>query len=33
MAPSKTNTEFVRELMEYNPCGALAQLFIIDAIH
>ncbi len=28
----KTNVEFVRDLMEFSRYGALAQLFIIDAI-
>ncbi|RMX08214.1 hypothetical protein D8I35_03630 [Corticibacter populi] len=27
-----TNVEFVTELMEFSPYGALAQMFIIDAI-
>lgn len=28
----KSNTAFVKQLMEFSPYGALAQLFIIDAI-
>jgi len=28
-----TNTEFVAELMQFSPYGALVQVFIIDAIH
>ena len=27
-----TNVEFVTELMEFSQCGALSQIFIIDAI-
>lgn len=27
-----TNVEFVRDLMEYSAFGALAQLFVIDAL-
>ena len=27
-----TNIEFVEDLMEYNPAGALAQAFILEAI-
>lgn len=29
----KTNLELVTELMEFSPAGALAQVFIIDAIY
>ena len=27
-----TNVEFVTDMMEYSDCGALAQIFILDAI-
>ncbi len=29
----KTNTQFVRDMMEYSDFGALAQVFILDAIY
>lgn len=32
MAERKTNTEFVTELMEYSPYGALVQVFILTAL-
>jgi hypothetical protein len=32
MAKRKTNTQFVESIMEYSDFGAMAQLFIMDAI-
>lgn len=29
---AETNVQFIRRLMEYSPYGALAQMFVIDAI-
>ena len=32
MAKPKTNVQFVRDLMEHSNYGALAQLFVLDAL-
>ena len=32
MSERKTNTELIVELMEYSPTGALAQVFILEAV-
>ena len=32
MAKQKTNIAFVRDLMEFSQHGALAQLFVLDAL-
>lgn len=32
MAKQKTNVQFVRELMEHSQYGAMAQLFVLDAL-
>lgn len=32
MAKPKTNVQFVRDLMEFSRYGALAQIFVIDAL-
>ncbi|MFV8624987.1 hypothetical protein ACNREE_11085 [Ralstonia pseudosolanacearum] len=32
MSKSKTNIEFVRELMDFSHFGPLAQMFVIDAL-
>lgn len=33
MPKRKTNTAFVRDLMEHSAYGPLAQLFVIEALH
>ena len=32
MSECKTNTDFIVELMEYSPTGAIAQAFILEAV-
>ncbi|ARQ95419.1 hypothetical protein [Bradyrhizobium phage BDU-MI-1] len=32
MAKPKTNVQFIRDLMEHSQYGALAQLFVLDAL-
>ena len=32
MAKPKTNTQFVNDLMEFSPVGALGQVFILEAL-